>query len=268
MSFVLSHVEVFSYIVAAALGTVVGSFLNVVILRMRSGVTFVSGSSLCLACGKSLPWYEMIPVVSYIVLRGRCRHCSASLTYQYPLVEAVTAVVFMLVLQRSGILGFPDTGLGIVLGLSLVFWCIAIVIAWYDARHQIIPDELSIALGIVGLGVAFLDLSTPIWFSVSSGLGAAAFFAILWAMSKGAWMGLGDAKLAVGLGIFLGWPMVVLGNLFGFWIGAIWGVAFLLLGKYGRRTEIPFGPFLIIGAFIAYYAGDFLLAWYSALIGL
>jgi len=256
------------YLAAFVLGAIVGSFLNVVMLRLRSGMSFVIGTSQCLSCGTKLRWFELIPIVSFLIQRGRCTTCHAKLFYQYPLVELTSGLVFVLVLGRSGILLLPDVSSVMVFVLSLVFWSVALVIAGYDARHKIIPDELSILLGLIGIIFAFTDTGVPAIVSISCGFTAALFYGALWLVSKGKWMGLGDAKLAFGLGTFLGWPMVVLGNLFGFWIGAIWGVIFMLTGKYNRKSELPFGPFLIIGAFIAYYAGDILLEWYIMLIGL
>lgn len=256
------------YVAVFVCGLIVGSFLNVVILRLRSGISFVSGGSQCLSCGASLKWYDLLPLVSYVALRGRCRHCHARLYYQYPLVELATGVLFIAVLHRSGLLLYPDAQGIVVLMTSLVFWCVALVIAGYDARHKIIPDELSFALGGVGVVMALLDGNAPFVLSIASGAGAAAFYALLWAVSRGRWMGLGDAKLAFGLGVFLGWPLVVMGNLFGFWVGAAWGIVFMLAGSYTRKSELPFGPFLIIGAFIAYYGGAEILEWYMAFVGL
>lgn len=268
MSFVLEHMNVFAFVLAGVLGAIVGSFLNVVILRLRSGVSFVRGSSQCLACVARLRWFELIPIFSFLMQRGRCMSCRVKLSYQYPLVELSTAIMFMVVLERSGALAWPTVHALVLFLLALVFWSVALVIAGYDARHKIIPDELSLILGGAGLVVAFLDPTSPFALSIASGLGGAAFFAGLWAVSKGKWMGLGDAKLAFGLGTFLGWPLVILGNLFGFWIGAIWGIFFLLTGAYSRKSELPFGPFLIFGAFLAYLAGEGIWDWYISFIGL
>jgi len=268
MDFVSAYFEQLVYVGIFVLGAVVGSFLNVVMLRLRSGMSFVTGKSQCLSCGTELRWFELIPIVSFLLQRGRCRTCRAKLFYQYPLVELATAVVFVLVLSRSGIFLLPEVRSVVVLVLSLVFWCVALVIAGYDARHKIIPDELSIVLGVLGMVFAFTDPTIPVVVSLVCGVFPALFYGALWLVSRGKWMGLGDAKLAFGLGAYLSWPMVLLGNLFGFWIGAIWGILFMLVGKYNRKSELPFGPFLIIGAFIAYYAGEALLEWYTSLIGL
>lgn len=268
MDFASAYFEQLVYVGMFVLGAVVGSFLNVVMLRLRSGISFVTGKSQCLSCGTELRWFELVPILSYLAQRGRCRACHAKLFYQYPFVEFVTGLLFVLVLNRSGIFILPEVSSVIILALSLVFWCVALVIAGYDARHKIIPDELSVALGLIGVMFAFTDPSMPAIVSIACGFGAALFYGALWLASKGKWMGLGDAKLAFGLGTFLSWPMVLLGNLFGFWTGAIWGVLFMLTGKYNRKSELPFGPFLIIGAFIAYYAGEALLEWYTTFIGL
>lgn len=260
------------------LGTIVGSFLNVVILRYNTGVSFFSGRSFCPSCSKKLSWYELVPVISFFALRGKCAGCGSKISWQYPLVEIVTGVLFVLtaiyeirVMNYEWGVGFNLNSLFLFLNSLYFFaiWSILVVIFVYDLRHKIIPDGLvflfaGLSLAHIVFTVGFSKIfTTPYFWDLLAGPLFALPFAALWFFSKGQWMGLGDAKLALGIGWFLG---LILGGsaiILGFWMGAIVGLALIGISKlslakrlhssYGLKSEIPFGPFLILGTIIAFF---------------
>lgn len=242
-------------------GTLIGSSLNVVILRYHSG-SFFSGRSRCFSCGKTLKWFELIPIVSYLALRRRCRSCRSLISSQYILVETGTGLLFLFAYLK----GFP--GIAMPIALSLLSLLVAIFV--YDLRHKIIPD------GLVSLfiGVSFLQMfiqAAPFSFvlpSLSNLLAGPLLFVpffALWFYSKGTWMGLGDGKLALGIGWYLGLELGTSAVVFAFWIGAAVSVGILLVSELLRRrrffkkrrltlkSEIPFAPFLIAGYLLVLY---------------
>jgi leader peptidase (prepilin peptidase) / N-methyltransferase len=246
-------------------GTIVGSFLNVVLYRMRTGRS-LNGRSHCMSCNEKLTWYELIPVVSYVALLGRCRHCGASIPLRYLSVEVLTGALCVFLLHYWGMFYVP-------LIIHTILWLFLIVVIVYDLRHTIIPDELTLGIG----GIALLNLSYTTFLSHSyedalstllGGVGGGAFFYILWRVSAGRWIGLGDAKLAVPLGIMGGSSIVLHMIVLSFWVGALISVGMLFLSycyKKGKtalrflprnltmKSEVPFAPFLILGFFLAYY---------------
>src|SRR3989338_1530496 len=246
------------------LGAIVGSFLNVVILRYNTGVSFFSGRSFCPSCGKKLSWYELVPVVSFFALRRKCAGCDSKISWQYPLVEITTGLLFLLAIFNLQFLIFNIETAMITLYYWII-WSILIVISVYDLRHKIIPDLLVFLFA--GLSLVFLLLSTwktrfQMW-DILAGPLFALPFAALWFFSQGRWMGLGDAKLALGIGWFLGLIKCGSAIILGFWMGAIVGLALIGISKlsiakrfrsnYGLKSEIPFGPFLILGTIIAFF---------------
>lgn len=234
------------------LGALVGSFLNVVILRMNTGRSVVHGRSRCARCDRTLSWYELIPVLSFIGLRGKCRTCKASVSFQYPFVELLTMItigtLYATVVVRSGFMTFS----WISFLFASVVACVLIVLVVYDIRHKILPNMLVyllIALGLVSLvykAILFSDFSILSY--LYGALALATPFFLLWFFSQGRAMGFGDVKLAVALGLLIGFPQVISVFLFSFWIGAF--VCLILLSfskKYGLKSEVPFAPFMILG---------------------
>ena len=228
------------------LGTIIGSFLNVLVLRYKTGLSFMKGRSKCFSCGKTLSWYELVPVLSFIFIKGKCTDCKSKISIQYPLVEFATGILFSLV--------FWKVGLSVILFPYLIVFSLLIAIFIYDFGHKIIPFIFLISS--IGLG-GFLNsnnlleiLSGPILFS---------FFAFFWLISGGRWMGFGDAKLALGVGWFLGFSGGVFAILLAFWIGAIWSIFIIILGKLNIyknkltiKSEVPFAPFILFGLLIVF----------------
>ena len=249
-------------IVIGLLGAIVGSFLNVLILRLHTGRS-ATGRSGCMSCKEQLSWRELIPMVSFIFLRGRCTHCGSAISHQYWIVEVTTALLFMLVWME---------GFSLVPTLAaLVLTSLLVVIAAYDVRHTIIPNEVV----YVFIALAFLtnlplpgtfaaaELPLHFLFALVSGLLVAAPLLLLWLISRGQWMGLGDVKLAVGFGFILGTFGGLMAIMWGFILGALVGVVLLYAPLVIKRvslsgsartltmkSEIPFAPFLIVGFFL------------------
>ncbi|MEK7460542.1 MAG: prepilin peptidase [Patescibacteria group bacterium] len=247
-------------------GTIIGSFLNVVIYRYNSGTSPFEGRSLCFSCGKSLHWYELIPILSFLMQNGRCRECGVRLSWQYPAVEIITGIVFVAVFAQ----GLPPVE---TIYLCAVFSTL-LVIGVYDLRHKIIPDGLSALFAILALvwffgNVEFANVfSYPyVWTLIAGPMIFLPFWA-LWFVSGGRWIGLGDGKLGLGIGWFLGATLGGSAVLLAFWIGAAWALAAMALQKIlakvvshrfqetlSMKSEIPFGPFLIVSVFVIYFTG-------------
>jgi len=246
-------------IVFFAFGLIIGSFLNVVILRYNTHKTF-GGRSGCMTCQNTLAWYELIPLFSFFALKGRCSNCKTKISLQYPIVEFITGAIFASLFLKFQDLFFVNI---FIFAETMAFYAtifsLLLVISVYDLKHKIIPDMLILFFG----GFAFIGMflfssfgfnpHIPSILEFLSGLIIALPFALIWLVSKGVWMGLGDAKLALGLGWLLGLSRVLSGVVVAFWSGAIIGVILLLFSKkHGMKSEIPFAPFLVFGTVIAF----------------
>lgn len=242
---------VFLPIIIFAFGLIIGSFLNVVILRLNTGRSIAKGRSKCGSCSRTLSWYELVPVFSFLGLRGKCRTCKTQISFQYPFVELITALTFVLLYTKIMLTG----GFTLLSWLSFLFSAIVasllIVITIYDLRHKIIPDRivyLFIVLAFVSLIFKVVTISSFSFIDgLFSGILLSAPFFFLWFFSKGRLMGFGDVKLALGIG----WLISIMGALtvflLSFWIGAIVGLFLIALTRgYGMKSEIPFAPFLIV----------------------
>lgn len=242
-------------------GLAIGSFLNVLVLRLRTGET-LRGRSRCFACLRKLEWHDLIPLASYFAIRGRCRYCGSAISMQYPVVELISGLLF----ASLGWFYFIDMPVVVSyvtaaqFSLVALFFFILLAISVYDLRHKIVPDEFSLALLIVAFSrtglVWYIERSqnvSSLPTDIVTGVGLFAFFAGLWFLSRGQWMGFGDAKIAFSIGLFLGFPAALFALLFAFWSGALVGIALLALGKASRKTEVPFAPFFALGALAAFF---------------
>jgi len=238
------------------LGLIVGSFLNCVILRTYKGESFIVGRSYCPKCKHDLKPWDLIPVLSYLILRGKCRHCGNKISSQYPLVELSTAIIFSFV--------YLQVGLTSKMIYLLVIMAIFIVIFVYDLKYYIVPDKFVFS-GII-ISAIWVFLTGDILITFASAIGASFFFFLIWFFSKGLAMGFGDVKLAFLIGLLLGWPNVIVGLFLGFFFGAIIGTISLLINQKNLKSEIPFAPFLLSGAFVALFWGDKIVQWYLSLI--
>jgi leader peptidase (prepilin peptidase)/N-methyltransferase len=250
------------FILFFILGLIIGSFLNVVVARYNTERT-LGGRSACMVCANKLKWYELIPLFSFFALRGRCRTCKTRISMHYPMVELAAGLVFLGIFFKFQDLFATDLP---VFALTFAFYAacfsILLVIASYDLKHKIIPDRLSMIFGVLAFAGVFLFKDygfaphIPRLIDLLSGILTALPFALFWLFSRGAWMGLGDAKLALGLGWLLGIARVLSGIVLAFWSGALVGIALLIFSKkHGAKSEIPFAPFLVLGTVIAFLFG-------------
>jgi len=251
-------------------GLIVGSFLNVVILRFKTrSFSSLADRSFCMSCQRTLLWYELIPLLSFVALQGRCRTCQTRISMIYPFVESLTGIIFMLLfLKLHSILLFSLPAFFVTYMYYAVIFALLVVVALYDLRHKIIPDELSLTLGILTfLGLFFLNLDNlalhfhlPSILEFLSGILAALPFYLLWLVSSGRWMGLGDAKLAISLGWLLGLYNSLSMLLLAFSTGALVGIFLIIFSpKYGLKSEIPFAPYMIFATMFVFFFGFHIL---------
>lgn len=241
------------FILLFLLGISIGSFLNVVIDRLPHGENFW-GRSYCDNCKRTLPWFDLIPLVSYLTLRGRCRFCNARISFRNPTVELITGVLFVVTF-----LIFPANQINEL--IRLVFYLslesILVAIFFIDLKKGIIPDKLTLPLYIISLVYVLLNRDL-IFNHLLSAVSVFAFFLLLSLATRG--MGFGDVKLSGALGLILGFPKVVLAVYSSFLTGAVLGVILILWGKKLLKDTIPFGPFLVIGAILNLLWGDLLVS--------
>lgn len=216
-----------------------------------------------MSCQKTLRWYELVPVLSFLLLRGRCLKCKTKISAQYPVIEFITGAVFAaLYLKLEDAFFFAPQAFIAAYAFYVAIFSLLIVVAVYDIKHKIIPDSLALILGALAFfGIFFFNIDDPrlfyphlpsLW-QFLSGFMLAAPFALLWLVSSGRWMGLGDAKLAVGLGWLLGPSRLLSGAVLSFWVGAVLGIILVAVSKkYKMRSELPFAPYLVLGALLAF----------------
>jgi len=268
-------VEILTSFFVFCFGLFVGSFLNCVIYRLEKSESFLKGRSYCPHCKHILSWQDLIPIFSFIFLRGKCRYCQKPISWQYPLVELATGILFVFTL----IYFFPKTSILLNSAMTeltsiyyLVMCCFLIIIFIYDLKHYIIPDQViypaiviaflyniyqftidpeQILPELYGAGNQQLTINNFL-----SAIGAAAFFLLIVLISHEKWMGIGDVKLAFLMGLFLSWPNILVALFLAFLIGAIIGVGLIIFGKETLKSEIPFGPFLVTGTFLALFWGE------------
>lgn len=239
------------------LGAAVGSFLNVVIWRHARGET-IRGRSRCDECERPLSAKELIPVISFVIQKGRCRHCGAALSWQYPLVEITAALAYAL----GGYFFIPPGAFNFwsLILLAILFTGIgaAIVVTVTDIRYKIIPNGAVFTLFLLGLMATLIRAYPQNITATILDIGAAAFFAAIlwtvWFFSRGRGMGFGDVKLIPSTSLILGFPASLAAFLFSFWLGGIVAIVLLLLRRKGLTHQIPFGPFIIAGGILAYFA--------------
>jgi leader peptidase (prepilin peptidase)/N-methyltransferase len=240
-------------VVPLIFGLVIGSFLNVVIVRLPEGRSIWRPRSSCPGCGTPIAWHDNIPLLSFAILRGRCRTCGRAIALRYPLVEAATGALFALSYLVFG--PTPD------FLVAAVFLAALVAITGIDLAHQIIPDVITLP-GILAGVVATLATSRVSWLESLVGIVVCGgiFFVIILASRGG--MGGGDMKLGAMLGAFLGWKLGLLALMLGVLAGGAVALCLLVLGRKGRKEAIPFGPFLALGGAITMLWGETILSWY------
>jgi len=249
-------------------GLMVGSFLNCLIYRLEKEESFLKGRSYCPNCKHVLSWQDLIPALSFFALKRKCRYCQKPISWQYPLVEILTGSIFLLIFNQFSTFSF----------LTIVYYLLIssflIVIFVYDFKHSLIPDAIIYPAIVTAFLYRFLEIRKfshwpliaynfktllPIVFSA---FGAAAFFLLIVLASKGKWMGTGDIWLAFLMGLILGWPNILVALMLAFLIGAIIGLVLIILGRKSLKSEIPFGPFLVLATFLVLFLGEKIINWY------
>ncbi len=259
------------------LGLIVGSFLNALIFRMRSGDSVWRGRSYCPKCKKTLSWYELIPIVSFIAQRGRCRGCKEKIDWQYPLVEFATGVVFLLVywsLSIGNLLEIGNWKLEIELLVSWYLFSALIVLFMYDLRYSLVPDRVvlpAIAVALVYRIATIVSQPGPqsvpvaICYLLLATIVGALFFAVQYYLSRGRWLGDGDIRIGALMGAMLGWPQLLTALVISYIIGGACG-AYVLISKRKKFGQtLPLVTFLTLGTAITFLYGPQILNWYFGL---
>ncbi|MFA5908220.1 MAG: prepilin peptidase [Vicinamibacterales bacterium] len=245
-------------IVAGLIGLCIGSFLNVVIYRLPLGQSLVSPGSRCTKCGYELRWYDNVPVLSWASLGGRCRQCRAAISAQYPIVEIITALLFVLVVWL--------TPVGPLMVSRLTLVSILVALFGIDLEHQILPNVIT--LPGIAVGLLFSVIAPPGFTAalIGAALGAGVLYGVAAAyylVRREEGLGMGDVKMLAMVGAFLGWKAVLVTLVLSSFSGALIGMALIALQKGSMKLALPFGTFLALGTLAAMLAGDPLITWYS-----
>ncbi len=259
--------ELIFLIILFSFGLFLGSFLNVLVDRIPKKETVFRGRSHCEFCKKELTWYDLIPLLSFFLLRGRCRYCHKKLSLYYPVIELSTGVLFALIyLWVSGIYSFglawgghlPFTIYHLLYYLFIV--SSFIVIFFEDLKFGIIPDKILFPAIVISLTYVFIIHHSSLIIYLASGIGSFLFFLLLFFVTKGKGMGFGDVKLSFLLGLVLGFPKIILALYLAFLTGAILGIILIIWRKKrSLKDTVPFGPFLIAGTITSLFLGDLLI---------
>ncbi|MDI6874383.1 MAG: prepilin peptidase [Actinomycetota bacterium] len=251
--------KIYGSAVIFLLGLVVGSFDNVAVYRIPEGLSLWSPRSFCPRCRSQIAWYDNIPLLSYVLLRGRCRKCEEPISFRYPLVELISGLLFLAVFAR---LDF-EWRAELVPHLFLI--TVLIIVSVIDLQHQIIPNRViypSMPLGLASMGaVALARGDAGIFLRSLAGLAIGGVPLGLLALLLPRGMGMGDAKLAAFTGIFLGYHQLT-ALFFAFLTGSLAGITLIATGRKGRKSRIPFGPFLALGSFLAFLFGEQIWTFY------
>lgn len=242
------------------LGLLIGSFLNVCIYRIPRHEEIVYTPSHCMKCNTAIKWYDLIPVLSFLILKGRCRNCKTQLSYQYPLIELLNGAAYMGIFLLKG------------LTVETPFYCIVfstlLVVTMIDYQYQIIPNGIVVFLLVVGFihmfVMFFVHQTSPIYYFI--GFFAVSVVLLLIAIVSGGKMGGGDIKLMAVCGFLIGWDRIILALMVGSIIGSLIGIAWIVTGFKKRNEPIPFGPFLASGIVVAMLFGELIINWYLSSI--
>ncbi len=244
-------------VVAGLFGLVIGSFLNVVVHRVPLRQSIIWPSSRCPNCGERIKSFDNLPVLSYLILRGRCRNCKARISPRYPLVEMLTGVLFVLAAY--------EFGLSLALVSALVLICALVALAGTDLEHRLLPNRIVAPAAVIGFVLSVAGAPGSWWIYLVSALGVAGgLFALALAYPGG--MGMGDVKMGGMLGAFLG-PYAALAVFFGALVGALAGGVLMALGKMQRGSALPFGVFLSLGGAVTLFVGQDIWNFYLRMVG-
>lgn len=247
---------ILGYLAVFAFGAVIGSFLNVCIYRMPEKQS-IAPASHCMACGYQLRWYDNIPLLSYMILRGRCRNCHTHLSLQYPLVEGLNAVLYLVVFLANG------------WNLMSVVYCILtsalIVLTVIDWRTYRIPDSINLVILVLGIFATLLDYPHR-WDHLIGCVSVGTLFWLIYFLSAGRAIGGGDAKLMNAAGLLLGWKRIIVAYILGCILAAVIHLVRMKISKQGHR--LSFGPYLATGIWISIFVGEQIFDWYLRISGI
>lgn len=254
------------YILMFIVGAGVGSFLNVIILRLPDKISVWKGRSQCPRCKAILRPKELVPLLSFLILRGRCHHCHKRISGQYPLVEFITAGLFVFFAWQLA----DAAWLNPIFYRNLIFVCALVVIFFTDLRFYLILDAVVLPLMVVALAFN-LFLGAEAWLNTLWGLLLAAaiaglFFALQHWWSKGQWLGSGDIRLGILMGLMLGWPGVLVALVLAYVLGAVGSMGLILIKRKTLQDHIPLGVFLTLATLITLVWGEPILRWYLNLL--
>jgi leader peptidase (prepilin peptidase)/N-methyltransferase len=239
-------------------GLAVGSFLNALIFRLKSKENVVLSRSHCDHCGQKLGWQDLIPLLSFLWLKAKCRHCGNRISWQYPLVELATGFLFVLAALPS----FFDPWFFV---FALLIISLLVVIFVFDLKHYLIPDQIVYSGMFVSL--VWQLFRGNVLNSLLAGLGASLFFLAIVLFSEEKWMGWGDVKMALFMGLLLGFPNVLVALFLSFFLGSLVGISLIVAKRKGLKSEIPFGPFLSLATLITLFWAKEIINWYLKLTG-
>lgn len=235
-------------------GLIIGSFINCIVYRFYVGESFIKGRSYCPNCKHQLGFWDLIPIFSFLILKGKCRYCHKKISWQYPLVEIITAITFCLVyfLSVPGI---------IILARNLFFSAVLIIIFIFDFKYLLVADKIVVPSIFISF---LLNLIVKMsWQNLLLGaIIGSSFFLIQYLISKGEWIGSGDIYIGALMGVMLGFKNVILALILAYIIGSIVALLLVAFKKEGWKSKIPLGPFLAIGTIISLFFGEKILQWY------
>lgn len=255
-----------SYFVLFVFGLAIGSFVNAGVYRSRNGGSWFFDRSKCPKCGHVLFWFELIPLLSFVIQRGRCRACKQKISWQYPIVELISGLLFIFIYYQFSLLrqGFGGQAIfNFQLWYPLFVFSALLFIFIFDLKYYIIPNRVLYPLiaAVLLYNLFSFNFSENAGYFLAAAL-AAGFFLALYLVSRGAWIGFGDVKFGVFMGLFVGLPNILAALFLSYLIGAAIGSILLLSGNKSLKSQVPFGPFLITGTFIAYFYGKEIINWY------
>lgn len=247
-------------VIVIVIGLVVGSFLNAVIFRLHTGKSIVSGRSECMRCHHQLAAIDLVPLFSFLFLRGRCHYCRKKISWQYPIIETATALSFVLLFRN-----FQFSVTGYQFFAQAIFICFLIVIGTYDLKHYLILDKVVYPAAVLAFIVSVINHS--LLSGLYGVLVVSGFFALQYLLSSGRWIGFGDVKLGIFLGLLFGWELGILLLLIAYLAGAVVGIGLIASGKKNFGSKVPFGTFLAGASIIVMLYGQGMLNCYLKLIG-
>jgi leader peptidase (prepilin peptidase) / N-methyltransferase len=252
------------------LGASFGSFISVLNDRIKKGKKgIIFGRSVCPKCKKKLGAADLVPLFSYLILRGKCRHCGKKISAHYPALEIITGLAFVAMLMRYPFMSDTlaiEWGNMLVLAINFVYTIFLVAVFFFDLQHSEIPDAYLFPFIGVSLAGSLIIGSPDIISMVMAAVGSFVFFGGQYFLSKGKWLGEGDIYLGIAMALILGWQLLLIGLAVSYLLGGFVSVILMTAKKATGKTQIPFAPFLVLGTFMAIFFGNEVISWYMSLL--